>query len=293
MFTRQLSNNENENNKAAAADKYECLVCSDIHKEDDISMYLRLGCKCIIHYHCLIMYLQTKIGDRLSMSLKGISCPYGSSCRSFLTLDEVGGDETKIYYITMEDLDNIVDYGISHPNLHQYLDIYSCDDLTHEEVTGLKEWIREQESNKKITIKFTDDDFDLYIKSTTKKCPNCGYRSSHYHGHSCHHISPARPPQRGGCPNCHIHYCYKCLSSEIENKMYRGKESSCTCPQHYWSNFCLPITSQTDIDSYVSYNEGGIPYDTRCGCTICSDCRKGKRCAFCDGNCCVCKGVMV
>jgi len=29
-----------------------------------------------------------------------------------------------------------------------------------------------------------------FIKATSKPCPTCGYAISHFHGHSCHHISP-------------------------------------------------------------------------------------------------------
>ena len=118
------------------------------------------------------------------MSLNGISCPYGSECQSFKTLDEVGGDDTKIYYITTADLDTIVYYGMSHPKLQQYLDEHECEALTHEEVSGLREWIEQQISTP--DRKFTDEDYDLFIISTTKACPSCGYRSTHYHGHQCH-----------------------------------------------------------------------------------------------------------
>jgi hypothetical protein len=72
------------------------------------------------------------------MSLNGISCPYGSECKSFKTLDEVDGDDTKIYYITTTDLDTIVDYGTNHPKLQQYLDEHECTALTHEEVEGFR-----------------------------------------------------------------------------------------------------------------------------------------------------------
>ena len=111
---------------------------------DDVSKFIRLGCQCIVHYHCLSQYVRGKLGDRLIMSLNGISCPYGKECKSFKTLDEVGGDDTKIYYITTDDLDTIVDYGLKHPKLQRYLDEHGCKALTHEEVNGLREWIDER-----------------------------------------------------------------------------------------------------------------------------------------------------
>jgi len=144
------------------------------------------------------------------MSLNGISCPYGSECKSFKTLDEVDGDDTKIYYITTTDLDTIVDYGTNHPKLQQYLDEHECTALTHEEVEGLRIWIEEE--RKRVIVPIDPNAMtDLFIISTTKECPHCRVRSSHPHGHQCHHISPSRPPKRGGCPNCHVNYCYRCL----------------------------------------------------------------------------------
>jgi hypothetical protein len=227
-LTRQLSENSRTSNQYYCY----CLDCdSGDSDSSSTSKFVRLGCGCILHYVCLIQYLRSKLGDRLTMSLNGIACAYGSECKSFKTLDEVGGDDTKIYYINIIDLDNIVDYSIIHPELQQYLNENDCKALTHEEVNGLKEWI-EYEQKRRI------DDIvnlnpivitDLLIISTTKACPYCGYRSSHPHGHACHHISPADPPKRGGCPSCHIHYCYKCLSTEIENVRDRGADSSCFC----------------------------------------------------------------
>jgi len=284
-FTRALSDGTRD------AKDYYC-YCYDIDDGDndinDTSKFVRLGCQCISHYHCLIQYIRSKLGDRLTMSLNGISCPYGVDCKSFKTLDEVDGDDTKIYYITTADLDNIVDYGINHPNLQSYLDEHECKALTHEEVDDLRTWINDQKN--KPTKQLTDDDYDLFTISTTKACPSCGYRSTHYHGHQCHHISPARPPQRGGCPNCHINYCYRCSSTAIENTRDRGNASSCRCG--YWSNFCHPIRSSPDIEKYIAINAGGIPYDKRCECVICSDCRHGKPCAYCPGDCCVCRGYV-
>jgi len=32
--------------------------------------------------------------------------------------------------------------------------------------------------------------------------------------------------------------------------------------------------------------------DRRCGCVICPDCRPGKSCALCPGDCCVCRGLL-
>jgi hypothetical protein len=62
----------------------------------------------------------------MTMSLNGISCPYGNECKSYQILDKVNKDETKIYYITTTDLDNIVDYCTRHPELKRYLAENDC-----------------------------------------------------------------------------------------------------------------------------------------------------------------------
>ena len=68
--TRQYSRSANE---------YYC-YCKDCDDGDndinEVSKFVRLGCTCILHYHCLIQYIRSKLGDRISMSLNGISCPY-------------------------------------------------------------------------------------------------------------------------------------------------------------------------------------------------------------------------
>jgi len=98
-----------------------CFDCDDGDNDiNDVSKFVRLGCRCVLHYHCLVQYVRSRLGDRLTMSLSGISCPYGGECKSFKTLDEVHGDESLIYYITTNDLDNIVDYGSNHADLKKH-----------------------------------------------------------------------------------------------------------------------------------------------------------------------------
>ena len=66
-----------------------------------------------------------------------------------------------------------------------------------------------------------------YIETTTKQCPNCTNRESHFHGHECHHVT---------CTLCKIAYGYKCRSSGPTNLTARGKEERCECG--YWHNVC-------------------------------------------------------
>ena len=120
---------------------------------------------------------------------------------------------------------------------------------------------------------------DPFIIATTKNCPTCCLQTTHYHGHECHHISP-----NNGCPNCHVHYCYKCLSTGPDNLRDRGNSSICLCG--FWSSYCSPITDLAQITM------SPVPHDNRCGCVFCPDCRFEIQCAACDGNCMVCRGVV-
>lgn len=109
-----------------------------------------------------------------------------------------------------------------------------------------------------------------YVAATSKRCPSCNVPFTHYHGHSCHHISPVGSKVRsscishcisvsqsscdertsvtscayfqriqgGGCPSCHKHFCYACLSTAEENIALRGDRRSCRCPKGKWGTFC-------------------------------------------------------
>eukprot|EP01041_Mallomonas_annulata_P002188 gene2188-4257_t len=81
----------------------------------------------------------------------------------------------------------------------------------------------------------------------SKPCPVCSTPIAHYKGHGCHHIKP-----NGGCPSCHNHFCYSCLSST--GKIWTG------CP-----NRC---------DKYCTEN---------CDCPTCLDCTPGHPCDVCEG----------
>ena len=95
-----------------------------------------------------------------------------------------------------------------------------------------------------------------------KLCPGCGFGIIHARNHGCHHIKPAGAPgDRGGCPQCHTHFCFSCLH------VYRG--ASHACP-----NGCT-----------VFCRDSG---DHVCDCVDCVECRAGAPCATCSG-CRVCR----
>jgi hypothetical protein len=118
---------------------------------------------------------------------------------------------------------------------------------------------------------------DIFIQMTTKPCPNCSARVSHYHGHGCHHIR--------GCPSCKMHFCYKCGETEEHNLALRGAKSACLCKPS-WSTFCLHAAIPQ------SFAKEPYPHDRRCGCIPCPDCRKKQPCENCNGSCVVCLGLV-
>jgi hypothetical protein len=63
------------------------------------------------------------------------------------------------------------------------------------------------------------------INRTTRPCPECGLRVTHYRGHACHHIKPG-----GGCPRCHTHWCYNCGSRYPCGRCRTFCSDQCACP---------------------------------------------------------------
>ena len=141
------------------------------------------------------------------------------------------------------------------------------------------------------TCSTSDQLSQRFIAATSKPCPACSTPFTHYHGHSCHHISPAGATG-GGCPSCHVHFCYACLSTEHENRTQRGDRKACRCPKGKWSTYCESV----DIEKYLV--DDPYPHDMRCGCPICPDCSFGNPCggrgssSGCDGSCVVCLGMV-
>ena len=117
------------------------------------------------------------------------------------------------------------------------------------------------------------------INLTSRACPNprCRQRISHFHGHDCHHISPGT----NGCPYCHQHFCYVCGRKHGSPGTY---SRNMLCP--HGSSYC---DSRNIVENLVLTP---YPHDRRCGCQICSLCRRGKPCAQCSGRCVVCLGLV-
>ena len=190
----------------------------------DPTQDFQLKCGCLVHRNCLVQYLRAKLGDKAAVlsTSEGlnrfcVSCPYAvaGTCKSAEVINA----------ISMATLEQLAVHSGA-PN--------SDEILSHEEIARVRRWLDEvPESNQSnsSSVGAAADSSDLYIRATTKPCPSCGLRVTHWHGHSCHHIQPS-----GGCPKCKVPFCYKCLESGTCNQRLRGAPSSCRCGG--WSNFC-------------------------------------------------------
>lgn len=128
----------------------------------------------------------------------------------------------------------------------------------------------------------------VFLDATSKRCPTCGVRSTHYHGHDCHHIGYGS----GGCLTCKQHWCYVCLrkhgtpqgdgTATAFTSMSASRNPECP----HGSSFC----NRNDIAAHLV--QAPYPHDSRCGCPICPTCRPGAPCGQCSGNCVVCLSLV-
>ena len=144
------------------------------------------------------------------MSLSGIRCPYGSeclACNSSLKTNpktnnhEISNNNGNSNYNENNNENNNGNNNenrsdgnntyITTSDIYRLLKILPNNhDLTYEYINDFDNWLSEQKQLSTIeTKKYNDNDYDLFIISTTKACPTCGFRSTHFHSHQCHHIS--------------------------------------------------------------------------------------------------------
>ena len=186
---------------------YECFCTDPVN--GDIG-HLRLKCMCLIHYHCLVSYIRSKLGDKSSFVIgEGICCPYMRECKAL---------DTEEYFINLEDLEALVTYTDKFSP--RSLSVFN-ETLTRDEVDKFQRYLNgDNESTANIALlpncDETEEDLsEKYINATTKPCPSCSYRATHFHGHMCHHVNE-------GCLRCKVHFCYRCLCTAEENFVQRG-----------------------------------------------------------------------
>jgi len=278
---------------------------------------LRLGCSCPFHYTCLVSYVRSKLGDKDAIikalqdeAHEGILCPCDagafSTCRFTSSSSSArgggGGVQQQRYFIGLGDLEALVSLReeiVQSPRGHGALESAAAEAgedeedlyLTHEEVLKLKGWLHEFyhppfPPTQGDSLTREPSGSDPLLIATTKLCPTpgCGNRGVHFHGHHCHHVTE-------GCSKCRVQYCYACNATADENTSQRGSRNVCRCPSRNWSSACKPLKNKRDIERYLVLKP--FPHDSRCGCPVCPDCRKGKPCDRCgspegDWNCAVC-----
>lgn len=216
---------------------------------------IKIACQCVLHYECLVRYIRNQLGDRISLlrhGKEGILCPYiiSETCRyknefresnrqlSMLSSSSRSSVESKLYFISLSDMDWLVDFGARLAN--NRIETAGVKALLKENVDQMRRWIEEGYFGNELN---DESGMDLLQLATTKRCPGCNYRGTHYHGHHCHHIS-------SGCPLCGTHYCYRCLSSESENITFRNKSSNCKCGKI--QNISPPLLYSPLMDSVDS-----------------------------------------
>jgi rubrerythrin len=192
----------------------------------------------------------------------GIICPYARADQC-----QAVGKET---FISLADMEELVTK--QSPQKDETPKELPEEALLPSEIARLKRWIQEEqgdtptepsptasiasransEAKKKAEEKRKQIESDLMtdemIASTTKACPSCQFRVTHWHGHSCHHIQPS-----GGCPKCKVPFCYKCLQSGPVSQRARGAANKCLCGG--WSNFC----ATSDVPNNLALTP--YPYD--------------------------------
>ena len=293
---------------ASGNESDECSICANSEElvgtsADDI----RLGCRCLFHIECYIRYVKMKLGDKHALrraGVPGIACP---NAGQFGSCKFRGPGDSGFYFLTANDLDKLVTYST------ETLHTAGAADFSHEDVEKIRSFLQSDGPGPAVVQRAaTNDTASLSlsgIQHTSKKCPNpsCNNRETHYHGHECHH-------NKYGCgevivlfsfysaqltskviykiflypSQCSTQYCYKCLKTADENRRERGQDSSCLCGG--WSNFCCNLKSTTSIEKYLIKTP--YPYDVRCGCAICNECKFDDPCGTCDGACSVCEGFL-
>lgn len=192
----------------------ECF-CSD---PTDIDTTVRLSCLCLVHRQCLVSYLRIGMEDRFAlvstmrrMKQIGFICPYAGAH----TCAATGGIGDSSGFINIADLEKLLETADRKDG-----NVSAEDALSSEDIQKLQRWVAEDMplgvdssvpttnlstlaangTNSKVSDEI--DTTDVFITATTKPCPNCKFSITHWHGHSCHHISPA-----GGCPKCKVGFC--------------------------------------------------------------------------------------
>lgn len=180
---RQISN-------VGANENLFCFCLDEVTRERG---NIRLGCRCVSHYGCLVNYFRVALKDRFGSIVmnRGIRCPY-STANLCLSENE--------YFLTPDDFDALYLYG----NTMQIgVEGSGVDIIQVDEVEKYRKWFNENldddalnvtKGGTDLTVGMSEigdigdigelDRTEQYIKATTIVCPNCGVLAgTHYHSH--------------------------------------------------------------------------------------------------------------
>lgn len=291
------------------------------------SIVLSLKCDCKVHLHCITAYLHSSINDKSLVRKEGINCPCcaGGSSLGVLDVDDLSkimslghthlaslseGENAFAPPLTKEEVNKAARYFVekvfenSEDNVESLKNCPLCavpfwgqlppvDPSDPQRKFGIQiscpncrksfcfqcnlAWHDKVKCPNRVRKNHRDptESTRLFIEATSKRCPKCGTPNTHYHGHDCHHVR--------GCAMCGQHFCYVCLAKH-ETDFFTQQRVGWGC-EHRSSN-----CKSSDVKEHLEMKP--YPRDTRCGCPICMDCRRGRPCALCSGACVVCRGTV-
>ena len=98
-----------------------------------------------------------------------------------------------------------------------------------------------------------------FVRSQSKACPKCQTPIVHFRNHGCHRVK---------CSTCSYEFCCICTAQVINDEPNDELAARNTC---HCRLFCAS--------------------DGSCGCALCDECKPGKPCPACNGQCNVCLNV--
>lgn len=153
--------------------KGNCGICGDsIQKTIG---HLELECGCVTHYACFVEYIKSKSSLEIGR-YNGVLCPY------FVT-----GECKYIgeYFFNTSYFHFLVEYYDENFTPEQSSNDAMSTRFTSDDCERICSWVNTDTSGADVN---TGRQLNPYVEVTTKACPKCTTRISHFAGHGCHHV---------------------------------------------------------------------------------------------------------